>query len=98
MIDIRTEQLITFAQAARLRPAGRLGRPTSPSTVYRWATRGLHGCRLEAIRVGGRSFTSVEAVQRFAERLTAGSVAPQHGTPSSRRAELAAEVLARLGH
>ena len=51
MIDVSTEQLLTLAQAAQLRPAGRRGRPTHTSTVYRWISRGLRGHRLEAIRL-----------------------------------------------
>lgn len=79
MIQISTEQLITLAQAARLRPGSRRGRPTHPSTVYRWAVRGIRGVRLEIIRIGGMTYTSVEALQRFADRLTVGgdrSLAP----------------------
>jgi hypothetical protein len=65
MIDLANEHLVTFSQAARLRPPGRLGRPTHTSTVYRWYSRGLRGHRL-----GGTLYTSCEALQRFAERLS----------------------------
>ena len=75
VIDIHHEQLISLAQAARLRPRGRRGRPLHPSTIYRWISRGIRGIRLEATRFGGTFYTSREAMQRFADRLTAGSLA-----------------------
>ena len=74
MIDLSTEELMTLAQAARLRPLGRNGRPQHISTVYRHAHRGIRGVRLEVVRLGGSLYTSRQAVQRFAERLTAASV------------------------
>lgn len=40
-----------------------------PTTIYRWATRGVSGVRLESLRVGGRFYTSSEAIDRFLGRL-----------------------------
>lgn len=82
MIDIATEHLLTMAQAARLRPGSRQGRPTHPSTIVRYIQRGIRGHRLEAVRLGGTLYTSREALQRFAERLTAA--APTTVPPASR--------------
>jgi hypothetical protein len=99
MIDISTETLLTLSQAARLRPPGRAGRPTHPSTPYRWATRGIRGHRLEVVRLGGVTYTSREALQRFAERLTsdaAGLPAPPPA-PDRRAADAAAAELDRRG-
>jgi hypothetical protein len=99
MIDINTEHLLTLAQAARLRPAGRQGRPTHPSTVYRWISRGLRGHRLESIRLGGTLYTSREALQRFAEQLTleqGGTTAFPAEADRQRAAHVADEALARL--
>jgi hypothetical protein len=81
MIAIDRETLLTLAQAARLRPPGRQGRPTHPSTIYRWISRGVRGCKLEAIRLGGTLYTSREALQRFAERLTGAAGPP--ATPTN---------------
>jgi hypothetical protein len=75
VIDLSREELLTLAQAGRVRPPGRKGRPLHPSTIYRWISRGLRGVRLEAIRLGGTLYTSREALQRFAERLTHSSFA-----------------------
>jgi hypothetical protein len=40
------------------------------SCLWRWVTRGLRGVRLESIRVGGVTCTSMAAVQRFFDALT----------------------------
>jgi hypothetical protein len=86
MIEISAETLLTMAQATRLRPLGRLGRPTHPSTIYRWISRGVRGIRLESIRLGGTTYTSREALQRFADRLTTEPDLP--AAPSTSRAAL----------
>jgi hypothetical protein len=97
MIDISTEQLLTLPQAARVRPHGRLGRPTHPSTVYRWISRGARGVagvvKLEGVRLGGSWYTSREALQRFAEALTNGSTETVRGdTPRQRAADVDEEL------
>ena len=101
MIDISTEQLLTLSQAARVRPHGRLSRPTHPSTVYRWISRGVRGAagvvKLEGVRIGGSWYTSREALQRFAEALTNGSTETVRGDTPRQRAADADEELRRLG-
>ena len=101
MIDISTEQLLTLSQAARVRPHGRLGRPTHLSTVYRWISRGVRGVagvvKLEGVRIGGSWYTSREALQRFAEALTNGSTETVRGDTPRQRAADADEELRRLG-
>jgi len=48
------------------------------STVYRWVTLGVDGCKLEAFRLGKKRFTTHEAYSRFlkvtnyADRKTGG--------------------------
>jgi hypothetical protein len=102
MIDIATESLLTLSQAARVRPLGRRGRPTHHSTVYRWISRGVRGCKLEAIRLGGTLYTSREALQRFGEALTAqttGGHSANGGSDGAPRSSAQAvdEALDRLG-
>lgn len=73
-IDIETERTILLAQSPKHIP----GRPNA-STPYRWATEGVkvpgsdERIRLETIKVGGKRFTSLEAIQRFIERTTRNS-------------------------
>src|SRR5438128_2214980 len=71
MFDLTQEPPISLAEAAKSIPSGRGAKRTHISTVFRWISRGVSGVRLEALRLGGRWVTSREAVQRFAERLTA---------------------------
>jgi len=65
VIDIVSETLISLPEAARFLPS-----PPHPSTVFRWATRGVRGVQLETCLVGGRRFTSRRALQAFAEATT----------------------------
>jgi hypothetical protein len=70
IIDVTTEQVLTFSQLAKRLPRRRRDRPTSASTIHRWRCPGVRGVRLEAIRLGGAWCTSLEAFQRFCEALT----------------------------
>jgi len=70
MIDITKEELFTLAEAAKRIPRRRGGKKCNISTMYRWCTEGLHGIRLEAVKIGGTRCTSAEALSRFFQRLT----------------------------
>lgn len=107
MIDIQREQLKTFAELAKLWPSRYPGKTTHKATLCRYARVGIKGIRLEAIRMGGHFVSSVEAVQRFTERLAALDENPdatpaevlKMPTPAGRRraAEKAAKELEALG-
>ena len=87
-IDATQEQVLTLSEATRHVPVRR-GKKTHASTIWRWAKAGLRGVRLETIQVGGSRCTSVEALQRFFERLTAAVDGPgQSVTPARRRREI----------
>ena len=70
------EALLSLAAAGRTLP----GKPHL-STLHRWRLRGVRGVKLETVLVGGRRFTSHEALERFIERTTAAA----NGEPSPRR-------------
>ena len=70
------EHLMSFSAAAKSLP----GRPNI-ATLWRWRTHGVRGVKLETILVGGRRYTSQEALERFSERITAAA----NGEPASRR-------------
>lgn len=94
MIDLVHENVVSLNEASKLSilPRRRAGRRPHTSTLYRWARRGFAGVKLETIRVGGTLCTSVEALQRFAERLSAAdprASAPIAVTPARRRREIA---------
>ena len=95
MIDLASETLLTFAEAAKRVPPIRDGRPTHVATLHRWALHGTRGVHLEFIRLGGRMLTSTEALQRYGERLTEAiskgglpPVAIAHRPPTARRKSL----------
>ena len=95
MIDVNGEQLLTLAEAARSLP-----RCPHIATIYRWISRGVKGVKLEAVRIGGTQYTSKEAMQQFAERLTTlDRVNGQFGdSPSTKRQSAAAEdKLVKIG-
>lgn len=65
MIDVKEEKPFSFPSISKGHPI----RPSVP-TLWRWALKGLQGVRLETIKIGGRRYTSFEAIDRFAARLT----------------------------
>jgi hypothetical protein len=77
------ETLVTLAQAARMLP----GRPHI-STLWRWYRRGVGGIKLETILVGGRRFTSAEALSRFTSRATAAASGEHSPIRTPRQREL----------
>jgi hypothetical protein len=44
------------------------GRKPHLSTVWRWVNKGVRGCRLETLVVGGLRVTTTEAIERFIEQ------------------------------
>jgi hypothetical protein len=76
-IDITRETVFPLALASdRVRvPPRRHGRKPAAATWFRWAKDGFRGVVLETLQVGGTKCTSVEAVQRFFDRLTAEDAA-----------------------
>lgn len=92
MPNLLDEQRLDLKEVPPLVP-GRAGRPVSPATVYRWATKGLNGARLQTVQVGSRMVTSREALDRFFAELTSIK-AEQLGEPSPvmRRGRKPAEV------
>lgn len=80
MIDIHSEKIETLAEAAANTP----GRP-NVSTIWRWCMKGVGGVRLESVVIGGQRFTSREARQRHADRLTAVHEGESPAPTSKRR-------------
>jgi len=84
MTDLLTETLVLLADAPSEIPG-----PPSLSSIRRWSRHGVRGAKLETILVGGRRFTSLEAIERFLA-LTAQRATP-HSAPAI-QVELAAEA------
>jgi hypothetical protein len=104
---ILNETTLSLSQAAKRLPPGRKEAPVSLACVLRWVLKGARApdgglIRLEAVRLGGRWLTSLEALARFAERLTpptANSPASPTPTPRQKRKaeERAERELERMG-
>jgi hypothetical protein len=99
MINISTDKLITFTEAAKLFPPARSGKPVHSSCLWRWATRGIRTrdgrrVKLTVLRVGGRFITSERSIQEFCESLTnvadSDTPAPEIRTPGKRAKAVAA--------
>ena len=88
-ISLADEQVISLAEATRLLPRQVNGKKVHVSTLHRWCSRGLRGVRLESLKLGGRVVTSVEALQRFAERCS--SVGPEHRSSPNKQSQQAFE-------
>ncbi|MFT7464314.1 MAG: hypothetical protein ACI9EF_002667 [Pseudohongiellaceae bacterium] len=69
MIDQDTSAFVPLSEVADLLPRHR-GRPIHISTVYRWVQQGVHGVRLSTARIGGRLYTSREALHQFMAQLS----------------------------
>jgi hypothetical protein len=69
------EEVLTLAQAARRLPSLRNnGKSVSPSTVFRWGTKGRNSRKgkhvyLEMWLMGGTNVTTLQALIRFFNRL-----------------------------
>jgi len=83
MIDIASETLITLAQASERLP----GRP-SLCAIWRWRTKGIRGRKLECVVIGGRPYTSIEALARFAQHQ-GDDDAPNIRSPKARARAIA---------
>jgi hypothetical protein len=100
---------LTLSQTAKaFGPGPREGRPTSPSTVYRWIVKGVKvpgggRVRLQAQRVGGSWMVTTEAIDEFVRVLTEAhkpdgeSPAPRSVGRRQEAADRAGEHLEKLG-
>lgn len=84
-IDIRSEELQTFPEAARSLP-----HPVHISCLHRWRLAGVHGVKLETCLIGGRRYTSTEALERFVTATTAAAAGerPPSRSPAKREREI----------
>ena len=75
-IDVTTEAVIDAAEAGRELQRIRGGTPPHIDTVRRWMRVGLHGVRLDSVRIAGGRYTTREAIVRFIQELTALDAEP----------------------
>jgi hypothetical protein len=77
-----SEKLISFREAVKVLP----DRP-HPSTMWRWCLRGVRGIRLESWVVGGRRYTTADAIARFIAATTAAANGERPASRTSRQRE-----------
>jgi hypothetical protein len=87
MIDLTRESLISLSDVPAHLPERRGGKRPHISCIYRWAQKGCRGVLLETLQCGGTKITSLQALQRFFEKLTAASSGTAPPTRSSRQRE-----------
>ena len=83
MIDIVNEQMIPFPKV----PAW--CKEHIGHRVDRWRMRGARDIKLETVLIGGRRYSSEEALLRFFDKTTAaedGTNSPQHNDHQQQRA------------
>lgn len=91
MIKLCNETLIPIREAPRHLPKRPNGKRIHTSACYRWISRGVRGVRLDSIKIGGSTYTSMEALQRFGDRLATGrSIGPEDepATPRMRQRQI----------
>ncbi len=105
-IDVFNENVLSLPQAAKRLPRVRNGKPPHVSTLYRWITAGKKCpdglvARLECVKIGGTTCTSIEALQRYFDRITGERevVLPRRFTSRERLRQIrkAEEELDKLG-
>lgn len=74
MVDLTNESLLPICEVPRRLPLRANGKRVHISAVYRWIRRGVRGVHLESIKIGGSTYTSIEALQRFGDQLANGPV------------------------
>lgn len=83
-----TGGLLTLPEAAKTLP-----RRVHASTLWRWATRGIKGVKLQLTTIGGRRFLSPEALQEFLNGVRAVEQSGAAHRSSRTRESLAAAGL-----
>ena len=84
-VDIHSENLVRLTQAAKHVP----GHP-HVATLWRWVQRSTNP--LECVKVGGRIFTSLEAIDRFIAGCNADREIPPAADAARRHARAEAEL------
>jgi hypothetical protein len=97
---IESDPFISLSAAAKLLPGERPGRSVSPSTVYRWASKGLplpdgRVIKLAVWRIGRKWVTSRGALAEFIEAQQPGTNEPLATPRTPTQRERASNAAAR---
>jgi len=87
--DFAGDNVVSLREAAKLLP----GNP-HVSTLHRWRSIGCRGVKLRAIKIGGRYFLSLDALQEFVAATSANATqAPR--LSQSRSTQKASDEISR---
>lgn len=92
MVSLILEQTLPLQALAKLVP-GNCGRSVHYETLRRWARQGVQGVKLESKKLGGKRVSSLEAVDRFMEQLTAREVAAEESVAFAPRMSAAEQAI-----
>lgn len=92
-IDLSAESVIGMPEASRRLP----GCPNL-STLHRWRLHGCRGHKLDTVLVGGRRYTSIEALDRFLAAINGGAIATPNLTAAAARSQKATAAALRERH
>jgi hypothetical protein len=95
MIDATTSVLIPLSSVRKYCLRTR-DRPIHPATLHRWRLHGVRGVKLDAVKLGGRWYTTEQAVQRFVAVLSGSGVSPVEARPATSTIK-ADQILETLG-
>lgn len=89
------QNAMPISQAAQYIP----GRPHI-ATIWRWTSKGVRGCKLKTVRIGGRTMVTLADIEDFLNRLNSSATSdiPQI-TPCQRQqqSEAARKELEKMG-
>ena len=91
-MSISHETLVSGGKARRAFP-----RVPSEATYWRWLLTGVRGVKLESMKIGGRRYTSLEAIERFLTALNTDARSDNKSTPQTARVEAAKKTLDAMG-
>jgi len=78
--DLLHEQLVAVAEIPKHLP-----KRVHVSTCHRWYVRGIRGRKLETVLIGGRRFTTREALHRFFKAISDSEAHQQDTEPEATR-------------
>ena len=81
MINLASDNILSLREAARWLPPVNGKRP-HPATIWRWASKGINGIRLETAKIGRRVITSTSALQTFTSALAERPIIETKAPPS----------------
>lgn len=84
MLPLNPAKFVPLNDVPAMLPVRPNGKRVHISAVYRWASKGVRGVRLQTVRIAGVLYTTREAVEDF---INAAALPPSEPHPRDRLAE-----------